>query len=150
MSAGLRAGCVPSTCMEPPLAMRAAFGRTQYRRGAVVLTLKHTSWLYGFSSRMNCCACALSSTGRHRAPESAPRTAGRRRRQAGAMRCGGGLGVGEGIRARGLALPLRRTGERVRVAAMAIAPALAGGGGERSAPLAGPLVARGGGWASHV
>ena len=74
-------GCVPSTCMEPPLAMRAAFGRTQYRRGAVVMTLKHTSWLYGFSSRMNCCACALSSTGRHR--ESAPGTAGRRRRRAG-------------------------------------------------------------------
>ena len=63
--------------------IRAAFGRTQYRRGAVVFTLKHTSLSCGFVSMIVSAVCILSLTARrgadtHRAQARGGREAGAR------------------------------------------------------------------------
>lgn len=42
--------CLPCTFREVPASMIPLFGRTQYRRGAVVLTLKHTFLSVGLES----------------------------------------------------------------------------------------------------
>lgn len=41
---------LPDTLIEVPASMIPLFGRTQYRRGAVVLTLKHTFLSVGLES----------------------------------------------------------------------------------------------------
>lgn len=41
---------VPETLIEVPASMIPLFGRTQYRRGAVVFTLKHTFRSVGLES----------------------------------------------------------------------------------------------------
>lgn len=41
---------LPETLIEVPASMIPLFGRTQYRRGAVVLTLKHTFLSVGLES----------------------------------------------------------------------------------------------------
>ena len=43
-------GSLPETLIEVPASMMPLFGRTQYRRGAVVFTLKHTFRSVGFES----------------------------------------------------------------------------------------------------
>lgn len=41
---------IPETLIEVPASMIPLFGRTQYRRGAVVFTLKHTFLSVGLES----------------------------------------------------------------------------------------------------
>lgn len=41
---------IPDTLIEVPASMIPLFGRTQYRRGAVVFTLKHTFLSVGLES----------------------------------------------------------------------------------------------------
>lgn len=41
---------LPDTLIEVPASIIPLFGRTQYRRGAVVLTLKHTFLSVGLES----------------------------------------------------------------------------------------------------
>lgn len=41
---------LPETLMEVPASITPLFGRTQYRRGAVVFTLKHTFLSVGLAS----------------------------------------------------------------------------------------------------
>ena len=51
--------------------IRAAFGRTQYRRGAVVFTLKHTSLSCGFVTSSVSADCILSLTAGQKQAERA-------------------------------------------------------------------------------
>lgn len=58
-------GYKPETLMEVPASIMPLFGRTQYLRGAVVLTLKHTFLSVGLVSFRYAVTTSVKGPGKH-------------------------------------------------------------------------------------